>query len=79
MVFGERDLSQFNFEAAAELYSIDLKLALRVRARYGMLKSSNYKPYKIDCWLKVPFSSNATSPSAFEATQCMNVSLFKSR
>ena len=77
VVFGERDLSQFNSEAAAGLYSIDLKLALRVRARYGMFKSRNYKPYyKIDCWLKVPFSSNETSPSAFEATQCWNVYLF---
>ncbi|KAM2565310.1 hypothetical protein TB1_007959 [Malus domestica] len=77
VVFGERDLSQLNLEAAAGLYSIDLKLALRVRARYGKFKPPNYKPYyKIDCSLKVPFSSNETSPIAFKATQCWNVYLF---
>lgn len=78
MKFGKREVSQFNSETAAGVYSINVQLALRIKVRYGKFKSQNYKPYeKIDCNLKVPLSFNETTPaSGFETTRCGNVFLF---
>ncbi|XP_009374728.2 NDR1/HIN1-like protein 10 [Pyrus x bretschneideri] len=72
-VFGERDLSQFNAETAAGVYSIDVKISLRVRARFGKIKSPDYGPSNINCNLKVPLSLSETLPSDFNATKCRNV------
>ncbi|CAN6586889.1 unnamed protein product [Malus baccata var. baccata] len=61
VAFGEHDLSRFNSETAAGVYSIDVEIYLRVKARYGKVKTSDYGSSNIDCKLKVPVSSNNTS------------------
>ncbi|XP_062020800.1 NDR1/HIN1-like protein 10 [Rosa rugosa] len=77
MKFGNADISQFNKETTARVYSIDLQLALRIKARFGKLKTRNYKPYrKIDCKLKVPLSLNGTYANGFKANKCSNVYFF---
>ena len=72
-VFGERDLSKFNSGTAAGVYSIDKKNSLRVRARFGKIKTPDYGPSNIDCKLKVPLSLSETFPSGFNATKGRNV------
>ncbi|KAB2631541.1 protein YLS9-like [Pyrus ussuriensis x Pyrus communis] len=74
VVFGEQcDLSQFNLDTAAGVYSIDVKISLRVRARFGKIKTPDYGPSNINCNLKVPLSLSETLPSGFNATKCRNV------
>ncbi|KAM0989987.1 hypothetical protein ACFX2C_008563 [Malus domestica] len=73
VVFGERDLSHFNSETAAGVYSIDVKISLRVRARFGKIKTPDYGPSNINCNLKAPLSLSETLPSGFNATKCRNV------
>ncbi|XP_008241415.1 PREDICTED: NDR1/HIN1-Like protein 3-like [Prunus mume] len=73
VVFGESDISQFNSDTTASIYSIDLQLALQVRARYFSSKTAEYPSSKIDCKLQVPLSDNETSPSGFNVTMCWNV------
>ncbi|KAM1093395.1 hypothetical protein ACFX10_008545 [Malus domestica] len=63
----------FNSETAAGVYSIDVKISLRVRARFGKIKTPDYGPSNINCNLKVPLSLSETLPSGFNATKCRNV------
>lgn len=78
MKFGKGEISQFNKETAAGVYSIDVQLALRIKARFGRLKTHNYKPNrKINCELKVPLSLNETYINGFKATKCGNVYFFR--
>ncbi|XP_048432409.1 NDR1/HIN1-like protein 10 [Pyrus x bretschneideri] len=77
VAFGEHDLSQFNSETAAGVYSIDVEIYLRVKARYGKVKTSDYGSSNIDCKLKVPVSSNNTSVSGFNPTKCRNVHVLR--
>ncbi|KAM2044161.1 hypothetical protein ACFX1T_008518 [Malus domestica] len=63
----------FNSETAAGVYSIDVKISLRVRARFGKIKTPDYGPSNINCNLKVPLSLSETLPSGFNATKCRNI------
>lgn len=61
----------------AGIFSIDVKLAFRIRARYWKIKTRHFKPPEIDCKLKIPQSSNGTSPAGnFKATKCDSLSIF---
>ncbi|KAM1735433.1 hypothetical protein ACFX12_013907 [Malus domestica] len=77
VAFGEHDLSQFNSETAAGVYSIDVEIYLRVKAKYGKVKTSDYGSSNIDCKLKVPVSSNNTSVSGFNPTKCRNIHVLR--
>ncbi|KAF5473929.1 hypothetical protein F2P56_005876 [Juglans regia] len=66
---GTSELSKFNSEKSNGIYSIDLKLRLRIRVKVGWIKFGHFKP-KINCDLKVPLSSNGSSASSFETTKC---------
>lgn len=58
-------LSDFNEDKAAGVYSIDMKLYLRVRFKIGSLKTFRFKP-KIKCDLNLPLST----AGGFQTTKC---------
>ncbi|XP_050365304.1 NDR1/HIN1-like protein 10 [Argentina anserina] len=75
--FGKGEISQFNKEAVVGVYSIEVQLAFRIKARFGKFTSENYKPHRtISCKLKVPLSVNGTSSIGFEVTKCGNIYFF---
>ncbi|PRQ43878.1 putative Late embryogenesis abundant protein, LEA-14 [Rosa chinensis] len=58
-----------SLETDAGIYSIDLQFSFRISRR--VLKGIVYKPVGM-CMLKVPSSSNETTPgSSFKATECL--------
>ncbi|XP_062006363.1 NDR1/HIN1-like protein 3 [Rosa rugosa] len=80
--FGKRDISQFDKETAAGVYSITVQLTFRVKIRYGKFKANFFKPetyddQQINCELKLPISiTNETSGGGFKATKCGDVGIF---
>ncbi|XP_022766974.1 NDR1/HIN1-like protein 10 [Durio zibethinus] len=67
---GAEETSKFNEETTNGLYSIDVKLYLRIRLKIGRIKTGRFKP-KISCDLKVPLSSgNGSLAGALETTKC---------
>lgn len=79
MRFGESDLSKFYSETATGVYSIDVKIALRIGIRFGQMKTGYFKiPRKSDCKLKVPLSTsiNGTVSNDFKTTDCMSFYIF---
>ncbi|PON83117.1 Late embryogenesis abundant protein [Trema orientale] len=81
--FKEKDDKQYDVETSSGVYSIDVKLALRLRVRFGKIKTAHFKPPKIDCnKLKVPLRAyNGTSGSnvSFKTVKCENIFIFTSR
>lgn len=69
VVLGSDQLTQFNAEKIAGVYSVDVNLYLRIRFKVGKLKTGRVKP-KVKCDLKVPLSSTGNSAVAFESTKC---------
>ncbi|KAL1196943.1 NDR1/HIN1-like protein 3 [Cardamine amara subsp. amara] len=61
-----RDLDE---DVKSQIYRIEAKLRLRVRFKFGLVKSWKFKP-KIRCDLKVPLSSNTTGGFQFQRTKC---------
>ncbi|KAJ0028313.1 hypothetical protein Pint_36145 [Pistacia integerrima] len=70
LLLGE-DLQDFNKEKPTGIYSIDVKLYLKIRFKLSkFVKTPKFKP-KIKCDLKVPMSnSNDTAPAGYKATKC---------
>lgn len=69
----------YNRETNAGIYSLQVKFALRLRARYGKIKTGYYKPEKLICDIKVPLLHdypNGTSSTAteFNAFLCVYIS-----
>ena len=53
--FKEKDVKHYDLETSSGVYSIDVKLALRMRVRFGKYTTNHFKPPKIDCdKLKLP-------------------------
>jgi hypothetical protein len=69
VLLGTSEQSNFDSETTNGIYSIDLKINLKMRAKVGWIKIGTFKP-KIKCGLKVPLSSNGKSTGSFEATKC---------
>ncbi|KAL4274122.1 hypothetical protein GQ457_13G012200 [Hibiscus cannabinus] len=65
VTLGASETSKLNQERTEGLYSIHVKLYLRIRFKLGRIKTGRFKP-RISCDLKVPFNSAAT----FETTRC---------
>ena len=82
LLLKEKDMKQYDSETGLGFYSIDVQLALRVRIRYGKIKTRPFKPRKILCRLKIPLSNsiNGTSTNgySFRATSCGNVYILTS-
>lgn len=63
-------IGDYNREKNAGVFSIDVKLKLKVRFKLGKIKTPKFKP-TIDCDLKVPLSSsNGRFAGGFETTKC---------
>lgn len=69
VLFGADELSKLNSEKSAGVFDIEVKLYLGIRFKIGTVNTWRVKP-KINCELKVPLSSNGTSPGGFETTKC---------
>ncbi|CAL9026318.1 unnamed protein product [Prunus brigantina] len=70
-------LSKYNEQKSSGVYDIDVKLYLRVRFKFGLIKTGKFKP-RIKCELKVPLTQNGSSSGGtFETTKC-DVDYFKS-
>jgi hypothetical protein len=64
------DVSMYDSEKGSGIYSIDVKLYLRVRFKLRAVKTPRFKP-KIECDLKVPLDSNGKASSGtFQTTKC---------
>ncbi|KAK4736577.1 hypothetical protein R3W88_000274 [Solanum pinnatisectum] len=57
--------SEYNVEKDSGVYQFGLRLYMRIRFKFGWIKTKKIKPM-IKCDLKVPFKGNGT----FERTQC---------
>ena len=80
ILFKKKEVDKYIAETNVGIYSIEVKLALRVKARYGKFKSRYYKPQKISCKLKLPLLNNSINGTAsnasgfvFKPTRCGNV------
>ncbi|KAJ4705381.1 Late embryogenesis abundant protein [Melia azedarach] len=63
-------ITDYNAEKNSGVYSIDVKLRLKVRFRLGKLKTPKFKP-TIKCELKVPLTSSGSRlAGGFETTKC---------
>ncbi|GLT46366.1 hypothetical protein SLA2020_201260 [Shorea laevis] len=70
VLLGADGVSEYNQEKNSGVYSIDVKLNLRVRFKVGKLKTWRFKP-KIECDLEVPLSSSdGRLAGGAEATKC---------
>ncbi|EPS57523.1 hairpin-inducing protein [Genlisea aurea] len=56
-------LSNYGKDSNASAYNIDVKLYIRARLKFWIVKSMTVKP-KIECNLDIPLSSNTTAASA---------------
>ncbi|KDP36128.1 hypothetical protein JCGZ_08772 [Jatropha curcas] len=65
------ELTQFNQEKTSGIYSIYVKLYLRIRFKIGKVKTGKFKP-KIECDLKIPLNSadGRLASGAETATKC---------
>ncbi|XWS56058.1 hypothetical protein CRYUN_Cryun09bG0054200 [Craigia yunnanensis] len=67
---GADETSKFNEEMTSGIYSIDVKLYLRIRFKVGRVRTGKFKP-KISCDLKVPLkSANGNLAGSVETTRC---------
>jgi len=63
-------IQDFTQEKTSGIYSIDVKLYLRIRFKLGKVKSPRLRP-RIECELKVPLnSSNGGASGAADTTKC---------
>lgn len=69
VLLGANELSVLNSEKSLGVFDIHVQLYLRIRFKLGKVKTWRFKP-KINCDLKVPFSSIGKSVGGFETTKC---------
>ena len=70
VMLGADETSKFNGESTSGIYSIDVKLYLRIRFKVGRIRIGKFKP-KISCDLKVPMNSaNGNLAGSVETTRC---------
>ncbi|KAE8729285.1 Protein YLS9 [Hibiscus syriacus] len=61
---GSDEVADYNEERISGIYSIDVKLHLRIRFKVGRVRTSRFRP-RIDCDLKVPLNTaNGTLAAA---------------
>ncbi|KAE8689947.1 Protein YLS9 [Hibiscus syriacus] len=68
---GSDEAADYNEERISGIYSIDVKLYLRIRFKVGRVRTSRFRP-RIDCDLKVPLNTvNGTLAAApFTTKRC---------
>lgn len=71
VVLGKKELPEYNLEMENGIYNVDLRLNLKVKARYGRIRPK-FKP-KINCNLKIPLNSAGSYKST---TICDSIDIF---
>ncbi|CAL0332581.1 unnamed protein product [Lupinus luteus] len=75
-----RQLAEYYAETRAGVYNdLAVDLDMRVRYKYGRMKSTRFNPPIVQCRLRVPLISNGTSISSFNDTECSNSYFFADR
>ncbi|KAE9586084.1 hypothetical protein Lal_00009995 [Lupinus albus] len=75
-----RQLAEYYIETRAGVYNdLTIDLDMRVRYKYGSIKSTRFNPPIVQCRLRVPLISNGTSISSFNDTKCSNSYFFVDR
>ncbi|XP_024026818.1 LOW QUALITY PROTEIN: NDR1/HIN1-like protein 3 [Morus notabilis] len=70
VVLSGEEKTEYEQQKKAGVYDIDVKLYLRIRFKFGKVKTWRLKP-KIKCDLKVPISADGKSPAVgFKRTKC---------
>ncbi|XP_022942607.1 NDR1/HIN1-like protein 10 [Cucurbita moschata] len=69
VLLGAQELTEFNAEKLAGVFNIDVKFRPRLRLKLGAVRIGKLKP-KVNCELKVPLESSATSFTFFQTTRC---------
>lgn len=69
VMLGSNEISNYNDDKKSGLYNIDVKLYMRIRLKFGWVKSPKVKP-KIKCDLQIPLDSNGKSTGNFESKRC---------
>ncbi|GMI96705.1 NDR1/HIN1-LIKE, ARABIDOPSIS NDR1/HIN1-LIKE 10, YELLOW-LEAF-SPECIFIC GENE 9 [Hibiscus trionum] len=65
---GAGEVADFNEERISGIYSIDVKLHLRIRFKVGRVRTSRFRP-RIECDLKVPLNGTAAA-APFATKRC---------
>ncbi|CDP10611.1 unnamed protein product [Coffea canephora] len=66
---GSDEASNYNDDKSSGLYNIDVELYMRIRLKFGWVKSPKFKP-KIKCDLEIPLNSNGTASGTFQTKRC---------
>lgn len=75
-----RHVTEYNEETQAGIYNnIVVDLDLRVRAKYGRIKSARFRPPVVQCRLRVPLVSNGKLDIPFNVTKCRTGYFFADR
>ncbi|OIW20149.1 hypothetical protein TanjilG_02129 [Lupinus angustifolius] len=75
-----RQLAEYYTETRVGVYNdLAVDLDMRVRYKYGRIKSTRFNPPIVQCRLRVPLISNGTSLSSFNDTKCSNSYFFVDR
>ncbi|KAK2982085.1 hypothetical protein RJ640_003210 [Escallonia rubra] len=72
VTLGSKEVSNYDEDKGSRVYGIDLKLYLKIRLKFGWIKTTKFKP-KIKCDLKVPLESNGVSSVGFQATRSSGI------
>ncbi|KAL6138300.1 hypothetical protein ACLB2K_063583 [Fragaria x ananassa] len=69
LLVGSNLQSEYQKQTSAGVYEIEMKLYLRIRFKFGRIKTGKFKP-RVECDLKVPLSTNGNSATTFETKRC---------
>lgn len=68
VLLGSGGISNYDEQKKDGVYHVQVKLYLKVRFKFGLIKTGKYKP-KVKCDLKVPLKG-VSGAAAFEVTRC---------
>ncbi|XP_027068765.2 NDR1/HIN1-like protein 3 [Coffea eugenioides] len=69
VTLGSDEASNYKDDKNSGSYNIDVELYMRIRLKFGWVKSPKFKP-KIKCDLEIPLNSNGTASGTFESKRC---------
>ncbi|KAK9921427.1 hypothetical protein M0R45_029936 [Rubus argutus] len=69
LLVGSNLQSEYDQQTTAGVYNIQMKLYLRIRFKFGRIKTGKFKP-RVKCDLDVPLSKNGNSATTFQTTRC---------
>ncbi|KAJ4823748.1 hypothetical protein Tsubulata_005573 [Turnera subulata] len=70
VLLGADETTTYNKEKTSGIYSIDIKLYLKIRFKLGKIKTNKFKP-KMECDLKIPFNAaDGRLAGGADSTKC---------